>query len=103
LAVVAHLAHDFYQKGGRKKMFKKVSKLAGPAVILVALGMMFSPIVTMANPAAIAKRYHTQVVHHPARHAVQFQGQQAAAPDWDYDADGFYTPTRSPGWNDLID
>jgi hypothetical protein len=37
----------------------------------------------------------------PARQAVQFQGQQSQA-DWDHDADGFYHPTRSPGFNDLF-
>ena len=26
---------------------------------------------------------------------------EATAGDWDHDEDGFYTPTRSPGWNDL--
>jgi hypothetical protein len=36
------------------------------------------------------------------RHRIAFQTQtQRAVPDWDHDEDGFYTPTRSPGWNDL--
>jgi hypothetical protein len=37
---------------------------------------------------------------------IDFQMQKASqtqrtAGDWDHDGDGFYTPTRSPGWNDL--
>jgi hypothetical protein len=35
------------------------------------------------------------------RHHINFQMQESAA-DWDHDEDGFYTPTRSPGWNDLF-
>jgi len=33
------------------------------------------------------------------RHHIDFQ-MQGSAGDWDHDEDGFYTPTRSPGWND---
>jgi hypothetical protein len=40
------------------------------------------------------------------RHHIGFQMQkdsqmQESAGDWDRDADGFYAPTRSPGWNGL--
>jgi hypothetical protein len=38
------------------------------------------------------------------RHHVDFHMQkdaEATAADWDHEEDGFYTPTRSPGWNDL--
>ncbi len=40
------------------------------------------------------------------RHHIDFQMQkdfqmQNSAGDWDHDKDGFYAPTRSPGWNDL--
>jgi hypothetical protein len=47
--------------------------------------------------------------HHPnsgnKRHRIHFQMQkdsqmQKSGGDWDHDEDGFYTPTRSPGWND---
>jgi hypothetical protein len=36
---------------------------------------------------------------------INFQTQQDSqigktAGDWDHDADGFYSPTRSPGWNE---
>jgi hypothetical protein len=39
------------------------------------------------------------------RHHMNFQMQknsqmQRSAANWDHDEDGFYTPTRSPGWND---
>jgi len=40
------------------------------------------------------------------RRHIDFQMQkdsqtQRTAADWDHGEDGFYTPTRSPGWNDL--
>jgi hypothetical protein len=80
-----------------------MSKVTSRAIILVAaLGLILSPTVDLANPAANNKRHHTQVVRHPARQTVQFQEQEASTPDWAYDADGFYTPTRSPGFNELL-
>lgn len=82
-------------------MIKRVSTLTNLAVILAAaLGLILSPTLGMASSAAIAKRHYTQVM--PGRQTVHFQEQQHVSPDWDHDADGFYTPTRSPGWNDLI-
>ena len=80
-----------------------MSKVTNRAIILVAaLGLVVSPIVGLANPAANSGRHHTQVVRHPARKTVQFQEQEASTPDSAYDADGFYTPARSPGFNELI-
>ena len=84
------------------KMINRFSKLTNPALILAAaLGLVLSPAVSMANPAAKSKHHHTQAVHHPTGQTVQFQGQEASRPDWDHDADGFYTPSRSPGRNEL--
>src|ERR1700758_1332153 len=37
-----------------------------------------------------------------AKQTVQFQEQEASTPDWDHDADGFYTPTWSPNLDNLI-
>jgi hypothetical protein len=39
------------------------------------------------------------------RHYLNFQMQkdsqtQKSVRDWDHDEDGFYAPTRSPGWDD---
>ena len=80
----------------------RISKVTHRAIILIAvLGLVLSPTVDLANPAANSRRHHTQVVRHPARQAVQFQ-EQASTPDWAYDADGFYTPARSPGFNGVI-
>jgi len=83
-------------------MIITMSKVTNRALILAAaLGLVLSPTVDLANPAANSRRHHTQVVRHSARQTVQFQ-EQASTPDWAYDADGFYTPARSPGFNELI-
>ena len=84
-------------------MSKKIVKITNRAILLAAaLGLVFSPTVDLANPAANSRRHHTQVVRHPARQTVQFQGQKASTTDWDHDADGFYTPTWSPNFDNLI-
>ena len=81
----------------------RMSKVTSRAIILAAmLGLVLSPTVDLANPAANSRRYHRQVVGHAARQTVQFQEQKGSTPDWAYDGDGFYTPTRSPGFNELI-
>jgi hypothetical protein len=80
-----------------------MSKVRNHAIILAAaLGLVLSPTVDLANPAANGRRHHTQVVRYPARQSVQFQEQEASTPDRAYDADGFYAPARSPGFNELI-
>ena len=86
-----------------RKMSIRISKVPHRAIILVAaLGLVLSPTVDLANPAANSRRHHTQVVRHPARQTVRFQEQEASTPDWAYDADGFYASARSPGFNELI-
>jgi hypothetical protein len=80
-----------------------MSKVTNRALILgAALGLVLSPTVGLANSAANSRRHHTQVLRYPAPQTVQFQEQEASTPDWAYDADGFYTPARSPGFNELI-
>jgi len=75
----------------------RMSKLINRAIILAAaLGLVLSPTVGLADRTANSGRHHTQVVRHSARRTVQFQD------DCAYDADGFYTPARSPGFNELI-
>ena len=77
----------------------RMSKVRNHAIILAAvLGLVFSPSVDLANGG----RHHTQVVRYPVRQSVQFQEQQASTPDRAYDAAGFYTPPRSPGFNELF-
>jgi hypothetical protein len=84
-------------------MNKKISKITKRAIILAAaLGLVLSPTVVLANPEASSRLHHTQVVRHPARQTVQFQGRAASTTDWDHDADGFYTPTWSPNFDNLI-
>ena len=74
-------------------MIKLFAKLITPAAgLAAALALVVSPTVSLANTPAKEK------VHHPIRQIVHFQSQETAA-DWDHDADGFYHPTRSPGWN----
>ncbi len=73
-------------------MIKRFSKLTTPVVIAAAaLALVLSPTVGLA-------RTSVKVVHQLTRQTVQ---PQKSAADWDHDADGFYTPTRSPGWNAL--
>ena len=73
-------------------MTKGFSKLTTPVVITATrTGTGLSPTVGLARTSA-------KVVHQLARQTVQ---PQKSATDWDHDADGFYTPTRSPGWNAL--
>jgi hypothetical protein len=38
--------------------------------------------------------------HHIGFHMQKDSQIQKSAADWDHDEDGFYTPTRSPGWNE---
>jgi hypothetical protein len=71
-------------------MIKMFSKLTTMVVIApAALALVLSPTVSLATTA-------TKVVHQLTRQTVQ---PQKSAADWDDDADGFYMPTRSPGWN----
>jgi hypothetical protein len=70
-------------------------------LVFVTAVIVLSPTADLANPAADSRGHHTQVIRHPARQTVQFQ-EQVSTPDWAYDADGFYTPARSPGFNELI-
>jgi hypothetical protein len=73
--------------------------LNSAVIVAAALGLVLSPTIGVANTPAKAKRHHTQVVQQPTRSNVQFQrGTPAEA--WD-DNDGFYTPPRSPGFNEL--
>jgi hypothetical protein len=73
-------------------MTKRFSKLTTPMVIAAAtLVLVLSPSAGLANPS-------TKVAHRLTRQTVQ---PQKSAADWDHDAYGFYTPTRSPGWNAL--
>jgi hypothetical protein len=91
------------RKAIRQKMNKKISKITNHVIILAAaLGLVLSPTVVLANPEASSRRHHTQVVRHPARQTVQFQGREASMTDWDHDADRFYTPTWSPNFDNLI-
>jgi hypothetical protein len=79
-----------------------LSKLTNPAVVRAAVfALVLSPAICLANTPTKAKGTEKHLVRQPASQAVQFQGQQSPA-DWDHDADGFYTPTRSPGFNDLF-
>jgi hypothetical protein len=66
------------------------------AVSLTTLAL--SQIISLANTPARAKGTHRHIAVQPIRPTVQFQGQQSQA-DWDHDADGFYKPTQSPGFN----
>jgi hypothetical protein len=78
-----------------RKMIKLFAKLTTPAAgLAAALALVLSPTVSLANTPA------KKSVHQPTRQIIQFQSQESAA-DWDHDADGFYHPTRSPGWNGI--
>jgi hypothetical protein len=73
-------------------MTKRFTKLTSPMVIAAAtLVLVLSPTAGWAYPSP-------NVAHQLTRQIVQ---PQKSAADWDHDAYGFYTPTRSPGWNAL--
>jgi hypothetical protein len=73
-------------------MIKRFTKLTTPMVIAAAtLALVLGPTAGLANTSA-------KVVHRLTRQTVR---PQKSAADWDHDAYGFYTPTRSPGWNAL--
>jgi hypothetical protein len=79
-----------------------LSKLTNSAMVRVAiLALAFSPAIGLANTPAKVKGAEKQITLQPPSHRVQFQGQPSAA-DWDHDSDGFYKPTRSPGFHDLF-
>jgi len=81
----------------------RMSKVTNRALILAAaLGLVLSPTLDLANSAANSRRHHTQVVRHPAPQTVQFLEREASTPDWDHDANGFYRPTWSPNFDNLI-
>jgi hypothetical protein len=82
-----------------KSWFSKLTK--GTIVQAAALALIISPTLGLANTPHKTKGTERNVVRHPASQAVQFQGQKSEA-DWDHDEDGFYRPTRSPGFNDLF-
>jgi len=81
---------------------KNILGIVTAFLVFVTTVIVLSPTVDLANPAANSRGHHTQVVRHPASQTVQFQEQRASTPDWAYDADGFYTPARSPGFNELL-
>jgi hypothetical protein len=82
-----------------KSLFSKLTK--GTLVQAAVLALVISPTLALANTPHRAKGTEQHIVRHPARQAVQFQGQKSQA-DWDHDEDGFYRPTRSPGFDDLF-
>jgi hypothetical protein len=62
LAVAVRIANSFIRKASRK-MSIRMSKVTNCAIILAAaLGLVLSPTVDPANPAANSRRNHTQVV-----------------------------------------
>jgi hypothetical protein len=79
-----------------------LSKLTNPAMVRAAvLALAFSPAICLANTPAKAKGAERHIAVQPVRPAVHFQVQTSEA-DWDHDADGFYRPTQSPGFDDLF-
>jgi hypothetical protein len=82
-----------------KSWFSELTK--GAIVRAAVLALVISPTLGLANTPHKTKGSERHIVRHPASQAVQFQGQKSQA-DWDHDEDGFYTPTRSPGFNDLF-
>jgi len=96
------LALVMSNKKGSEKMIKSwLTKLTNPVVIRAAvLALVLSPAVSLANAPAKTKGHVRHIVRQPVSQAVQFQGLESAE-DWDHNADGFYTPTRSPGFNEL--
>jgi hypothetical protein len=87
------------QKRSNAMITSWLSKLTNPAVVRAAvIALALSPAISLANTPAKAKGTHRHVAVQPIRQTVQFQGQQSQA-DWDHDADGFYKPTQSPGFN----
>ena len=82
-----------------KSWFSKLTK--GAMVRATVLALVISPTLGFANTPHRTKGIERHVVRQPASQTVRFQGQKSQV-DWDHDADGFYTPTRSPGFNDLF-
>ena len=82
-----------------KSWFSKLAK--GALVRAAVLALVISPTLGLANTPHKTKGAVRHVVRQPASQAVHFQGQRSQA-DWDHDADGFYQPTRSPGFDDLF-
>jgi hypothetical protein len=82
-----------------KSWFSRLTK--GAIVRGVVLALVISPTLGLANTPHKTKATERHVVRQPASQTVRFQGHRSQA-DWDHDADGFYTPTRSPGYDDLF-
>jgi hypothetical protein len=94
--------HGLGRKGFRNNDTSWFSKLTKWAMVpAVVLSLNISPALGLANTPHKTKGTIHHVVRQPAGQAVQFQGQKSQA-DWDYDQDGFYRPTRSPGFDDLF-
>jgi hypothetical protein len=79
--------------------FSKLTK--GAMIRAVILALAISPTLGLANTPHKTKGTVRHVVRQSASQAVQFHGQKSQA-DWDHDEDGFYRPTRSPGFDDLF-